>query len=382
MDLQLILGRLRSPLFLIALTATLVLSLSYTVFTQQQQQLIDQRTSHYGNALAKLTAKQAANATLNNDLVSLQVSMENIADNPDVLSATIYDVENRLLVQAGDSPKLGGYSRHNSATYTAPITLHDSIAGYVAITIDTQSLLQQQESGWLIGFIAVALMLMGFSLMGGNPPQTTAATKSSDSDTGADPTPEAASQPPVNDDTKVTLLLHTLNLDTLRKQISGSFRSKLLSDLGKKIEGVNTLYSGKLEHASEHWLTLSYSGDDVADASFRATCASMLLFELINGSDKPLHLEVSAAIYPHHDKHLLSQFLEDSKLTGNCQNLLQTTRTGELFLHSDQLSDSLEQRLKTQDRDEDWKQVTELQAAYQDLLTKQARQLQHMLDHL
>lgn len=186
-----------------------------------------------------------------------------------------------------------------------------------------------------------------------------------------------------NDNTKVTLLLHTLNIETLRRQISGSFRNKLLSDLGKQIEGVNTLYNGKLEQASEHWLTLSYSGDDIADASFRATCASMLLFELLNNSDKPLHLQVSAGIYQHNDKHLLSQFLEDSKLVQSCQDLLQQTRAGELFLHSGHLNDNLSQRLSTEDQDNsDWSKVTELQPAYQDLLTKQARQLRQMLAHL
>ena len=54
--------------------------------------------------LANLAAKRAVDATLNHDLVSLQqVVLQDVVDNPRTLLASIHDVENNLLVQAGST---------------------------------------------------------------------------------------------------------------------------------------------------------------------------------------------------------------------------------------------------------------------------------------
>lgn len=377
MDYQKIITNLRSPLFLVSITAILILALAQTINQQQNQKLLDLRTAHYGTSLAKLTAGQAANATLNSDLVSLQVGLENLIKNPHVLSATIHDVENQLLVQAGDSPTLGQYSSANSRSFTAPITLHDSVAGYVAVTLDTQAIYATQDNAWLIGLVAICLMLMIFSLMT-SPKLTNSRTP--------EPNPEQEHELPTHhnasaDDVQVVLLLHVLNIDTLRKQINGSLRGKLFAELGKKIDGINMLYNGKIESASENWLSIRYGGDDIADASFRAACAAILLFRLIDESDDTLQLQLSGAIYLPGQQRQLTGLLEESKFTQQCHSELQDSRPQQLLLHQQAINDNLTQRLITEG-DSQWAQVQDLHSGYTDLLNKQCQQLRTMLQHL
>jgi len=91
-------------------------------------------TYEYGQALANLSAHRALDSTLNHDLVSLQVILSDVAENPSVINATIHDVENNLLVQAGRRNANPGSNHFGN--FSAPITLHNSIAGYVTITLD------------------------------------------------------------------------------------------------------------------------------------------------------------------------------------------------------------------------------------------------------
>lgn len=377
MDYQKIIANLRSPLFLVSITAILTLALAQTINQQQNQTLLDQRTAHYGNSLAKLTAGQAANATLNSDLVSLQVGLENLIKNPHVLSATIHDVENQLLVQAGDSPTLGHYSSVNSRSFTAPITLHDSVAGYVAVTLDTQAIYDNQDNAWLIGLFAVCLMLTSFSLMTTPKPSPGPAPVAEPAQDNELPTHHHSSA----DDVPVVLLLRVLNIESLRKQINGSLRAKLFAELGKKIDGINMLYNGRLEAASENWLSIRYSGDDIADASFRASCAALLLFRLIEECEETLQLQLSGAIYQPSQQRQLSGLLQEAKFTEHCRNQLQSSSAQQLLLHTDAINDNLTQRLITDDS-EHWAQVQDLHSGYTDLLNKQCQQLRTMLQQL
>ena len=109
--------------------STLLLSL---IFLPRLNTHNQNTSTHYGNALAKMAANRATDATLNHDLVSLQVILKDVVANPNTTLATIHDVENNLLVQAGEH-----FSHTNKTlTFNAPIVVHDSIAGYVSVTIE------------------------------------------------------------------------------------------------------------------------------------------------------------------------------------------------------------------------------------------------------
>jgi uncharacterized membrane protein affecting hemolysin expression len=96
---------------------------------------------------------------LSHDLVSMQVTLKDIAKNPGVESATIHDLDNRLLVQAGESPGLNQVvATHQN--FTAPITLHDSVAGYVTVTLDIAPGPQEKRLWLLLGCIATLLIAL------------------------------------------------------------------------------------------------------------------------------------------------------------------------------------------------------------------------------
>ena len=103
-------------------------------FLDQQRQTYGH---DYGQALANVAAYQAQEATLDHDLLSLQIILEDISKNPAVIGATIHDVENNLVVQGGHNPdtRRGLDAAQILGSYTAPITLHNSVAGYVTITM-------------------------------------------------------------------------------------------------------------------------------------------------------------------------------------------------------------------------------------------------------
>ncbi len=380
MNLQTTLASLRSPLFMISATALAVLLLITTIHSNQQQQLLNIRTSHYGNSLAEQAASQAANATLTNDRVSLQITLKDIVANPDIFSATIHDVDNRLLVQAGDSPTNGGYSSDNSANYTAPITLHDSIAGYLTVTVDTQSIYQNLDNVWITGLIAVCLLLIGFSFTSHHT-HTKVRPRSSDNNRANELAPSHRADSVDVNTCEATLMLHTCNIEALRKKINSSLKQKLYAELAQKLDGINMLYCGKLESASEDWLSIKYSGTDTVDAAFRATCAALLLIKLLQESASALQLEFNGAVFIRDQKPQLSNFLENSKINRRLQNSLTKQPANTILLHDESCtSDSLSQRISTCESNEtQWLTVTGLQTGYDSLLEKQALQLQRML---
>jgi len=363
----------RSPLFLIGLTGLTVLLLSHTLQQQQQQQLLDTRTQHYGEALTRLAARQAIDATLNHDLVSLQVAMQDITQNPHLLSATIHDVENRLLVQAGSSPNLSPSNQPNDyRSYTSPITLHDSVAGYVTVTIDTNAIFQQQDDAWLLALAALFISAIGWCLLNLPEQNQNPVVKAP-----AAELPQRNSSQPT--DVQMNLLLQSCNLGTLKKQLSGTKHEQLFQQLERQLSGVNTLYNGRIIEASGQQLMIQFSDNDASNACFRAICAAQLLFQL-QSETSGLQLEYSAAVIPDEGSKLLSDQMRYSGLLFRAQETLRQQAPFELLLSSDHRGgQQLEQRIQTLSLNEDWLQVSELQPSYQALLGKQVKQLQQVM---
>src|SRR5690606_18952723 len=93
-----------------------------------------EQIGHYGQVLANSAARQAVNATLQQDLVSLQAILLEVGQYPNVIGTTIHNVENKLLVQNGFKPNqeiIG--KRYN---FSAPIALHNNVAGYLEVSLD------------------------------------------------------------------------------------------------------------------------------------------------------------------------------------------------------------------------------------------------------
>ena len=367
---------LKTPLFVAGLSALVCLLLSTSLLQQQHRARLDERSADYGQALANLAANQATDATLNHDLVSLQVTVSDVARNPDILSVTIHDVENQLLVQAGSSPGSSDYGGSDYRSYAAPITLHDSVAGFVTVTVDYERLYSDNRESWLWALLMLAVALMVSSVLNlhrsgdNNDNEPTVSTAAND-----EPSP-----PPLRDNIQVSLSLCCLNTDALRQQLSTSLRQQLYSELETQLSGISSLYGGKVTFASDQGLELLFQGDDLGSTGFRALCAAQLLLCLLQEEKgSGMGLVFSGAVYvPVRGLNLQSQ-LQLQKERQAVWELLRQQPQQTLLLDGQNCATSQTlQRIRTRQAlvDGHWFAVDGLQPSYEGLLKKQLQQLQ------
>src|SRR5690606_35432993 len=114
--------------------------------------------NHYGQVLAQSAARQAVEATLNQDLISLQAILQEVAQYPRVVGASIRNLENQLLVQSGHNPHQNISGKRYQ--FTAPIALHNNIAGYLQITLELPRHSAREQQFLFIWVCAVSLALL------------------------------------------------------------------------------------------------------------------------------------------------------------------------------------------------------------------------------
>lgn len=380
-----VLKLLRNPLFLISATTLICLLISASLLQQQHHQRLEIRTDQYGNALASLAASQATEATMNHDLVSLQVTVSEIARNPDILSVTVHDVENRLLVQAGDSPNAGDYANRDHQSYTSPVTLQDSIAGYVTVTIDTQTLYEQFDDTWLMALLGLAGAMLVLSIINQRQApddeiDTDGSPQTVQSEQPDEPAPTPRSSGTDQED-YVTLKFCCLNWPSLKQQLSATLRQQLFDDLQGHLSGINALYSGRITLADHETLELEFHGDEIGNTTFRAICAAQLLFTLLQNGSAGIQLYYAAAVYHSRKGTALNLYLDQAKTRQRLMNTLLAQTNHGLLLDSQTCATSqLLQRLQTGEDlvDGQWIAVEGLRPSYQGLLDKQAKQLQSL----
>jgi uncharacterized membrane protein affecting hemolysin expression len=246
-----------------------------TVERGQEQMLI----RDYGQSLANLAANRAVDATLNHDLVSLQVILQDIVENPRTLLASIHDVENHLLVQAGSTKALTQATAARS--FTAPIPLQDSIAGYVTVNIESQ---MPEIKALYMSFAAVCALLVVvalLSLLNRRGPIFTRTVVQATPDTHEPEPLESEPQAPVVYTAK--LRWHWQNLDTLRQQISAQRLEDLFNQVetllveAVKIVGVQCqTRRNQGRQTGEYWITYT-SGENPMVANYQLiVCAHLI----------------------------------------------------------------------------------------------------------
>ena len=140
-------------LMLIVLVSVFAL-MAHLVFTRS----IETQASNFAQTLAKQTADSVTELVLANDLLGLNVVLGQLTQEPGFESATITDVDGRILastLQPGSPvPKTG-------RLYQSPITLQDSVAGQVIFVFD-DTLLDEPKSRFLYlyaGSLAIGLLV-------------------------------------------------------------------------------------------------------------------------------------------------------------------------------------------------------------------------------
>lgn len=270
-----------------------------TVERAQEQVLI----ADYGQSLANLAAKRAVDATLNHDLVSLQVVLQDVVDNPRTLLASIHDVENNLLVQAGSTQAL----THATAlrSFSAPIPLQDSIAGFVTVNIESQ---MPEIKALYLSFAALCSLLVVVALLSllnrPGPIFSTAVTQKKN------PPPQQAPQALTSDtpaDAEQAAPVFTAylrwqwhNLATLRQQISAERLEQLFNRLelilveAVKITGIHCqTRRNQGRQNGEYWLTYT-SCESILVAYYQLMVCAHLIHQLVQ--EEKLKLVVSSTL--------------------------------------------------------------------------------------
>ncbi len=285
--------------------ASLLLAL---IFIPNTRTISEEYVASYGKALATMAAKQAVDAAFNHDLVRLQVILQDVIANPHTELATIHDVENNLLVQAGDSRV-----RHQSSvSFNSPIALRDSIAGYVTVTVSTMTWSMNSAIYLVCALTMLFLVVALWSLFHSHALTWEYSAKApdneeQDTENNAEEHDHETVLPP-EPQSEVFAIVHIKNLNVLKQQLNGASFRETMARLEKIMSDVMALYGGHDFKLVDNYYVLNfYERDDRGEALFNASCTAYLVLELAGIIDKiPLDL---AALVSANKEHIVPEKL-------------------------------------------------------------------------
>jgi len=261
----------------------------------------------YGQILATSTARQAVDATLNQDMVSLQAILQEVGQYPNVVGATLHNVDNKLLVQSGYKPNqsLQG-KRYN---FTAPVALHNNVAGYLEVTLDVPRRTAHDEFFLICWAAAVSFSLLVIwwsihrhwwsSLRDKIPTANAIMTAVVDKiPTIAEATQEPEPAQPAPTQVSVRLSLQIVNISKLYQQLNSEGFNGVVRRFERQLQGLLKLYNGQRQQLSDNTLYIDFVGEEFHECSFRAVCCAQILMNMVARSPSP-RLQLAAAIQPH-----------------------------------------------------------------------------------
>ncbi|MGQ9425729.1 hypothetical protein ACXYTJ_08680 [Gilvimarinus sp. F26214L] len=346
---------------------------------------LENRSSQYGQALANVAARQAIDSTLNHDLVSLQVILSDIAENPDVATVTIHDVENNLLVQASGPMEGGREESSQRANFTAPITLHNSIAGHVTVGLDLSTLAQvETQLYWLFGFMAALLIALTLSALyfgrSWNVPATLPRPTIPIVNAPPQPEPQESEPAPARRAfPRVELIVQFHNLRELSTQLDNRAFRQVSRRLEEQFKGVLALYAGQLIQLDANQARIAFPNpEDEQDSPFHALCSAKLLLTL-NRPDSQFPLQSSAlVVLRDSDSSILKNLQYQLAESDEYNQLLANAPDGALLMESRLVDEPLAARVDQEPIDEfqDLVEIVSLGEQYEQLLERQLTRLQ------
>lgn len=154
----------RVPLVLRVVVHTLaLLTLALAVYAWivglQFRHAMQQQADALGQSLLTQTAASATELLAANDILSLNVLLNNLVQNPLVAHAALYNNDNRLLAEAGSRPPPG--AEQQPGYYSMPITFQEVTAGRLRINLDMGQFQQPMTiSLQNIGLLSLILLLL------------------------------------------------------------------------------------------------------------------------------------------------------------------------------------------------------------------------------
>lgn len=344
----------------------------YIQNTEQNQR---EQIHHYGQVLANSAARQAVDATLQQDLVSLQAILLEVGQYPNVVGATIHNVENKLLVQSGFKPNQAPQGQRYN--FSAAIALHNNIAGTLEVTLDVPRHTERDYLFFIIWMASIfaSLFVIWWSihrhwwsqlkdkLPTASDLVTAVVEKMPTIADIPEPEPDAPKQ------VSVRLSLDITNMNKLYQQLNSEGFAIILRRFETQLQSILNLYNGQRQMLSGETLLIDFTGEAYYECAFRAVCAAQLLSNIAAQNPSP-RLQLAASVHElsapvSANKSLLKDFVvQHNNHLKPCKGeilISQRLIDAELQEHLDILSDS--------------GKLIGLKSAYAELLAKQEAQL-------
>lgn len=370
------------PVFFLSMGALLGLLLTAFVLGERSQQKNRELLHEFGSALAQLAAKDVVDASVGHDLVSMHAVMQGVQSQSRVLMAAVHDLEQTLQVQAGQ-PQIGVRTQ----AFTAPIALHDSVAGHVTVTMNAEFPGESAVRWALTGTGLLLVLLMALALydtrgdawelrviplprrgddaeaenqaVGGEVNADGYAAVEEGDETGFnDPGSDWEEDPAIAVLRHSDLVLALPNRQRLEQQLNGDMFADLVQRFDRALDDVLALYGGArvgAPTAAGIYCIRFTSGESASEAAFRAVCCAHLIYEL-NRQQRIRFQVVAEVCHPEFDVKLA------------------VSDTG-IFIQTALLDTLLEARVDTQPVDDDRVSLAGFKAPFSSLLERQQAQL-------
>lgn len=145
--------------FTVCLLLILTMCVFWLISNYNTQNILRQQADSLGQSLAQQTASQLTELMLANDLISMNVILANLTRDSAIREVYVVNIDNELIASALNREtepaiiiSLPISLKNLQVEYSAPITIADSIAGYVRLKLD----LSYIEAGILNNFILIA----------------------------------------------------------------------------------------------------------------------------------------------------------------------------------------------------------------------------------
>jgi hypothetical protein len=318
---QKLLFRLPSVTLCLSLAVgALILSLA----SWHSDQLANEESERLGQALSAQLVEAIRQPILNDDLVSLQASVEYSAKNPDVYRASILDSSNEILAER-DIGK--GLERLELSHHRAPVTIEGNIAAYAEVDINVSAIKQRNSKPlWWISTIWLLFTILATTLaflQGRNlsdrisalsnrlPDDEELITNGGDElaylEHQLDPLlsqsrePETSSnQSNSNSNTETAVVsLHCKTLERLQAQLTQENMRRIYAQLNRNLEKVSTLYNGERLNSCNQTLFIEFRGESANDDHpLRALFCATIMLQLVHCQADLLgvSIELSASV--------------------------------------------------------------------------------------
>ena len=325
----------------------------------------------FGQVMANMIARQAMDATLNHDRLSLQILLEDITFDQIVVTSAIYDVENKLIVQAGET---GNHLPNHIQHFSAPIVLHDTMSGHVVLGIDTAHpdsirypIILLLISG-LLASTSVFCLYRGINQI---QPVKDKEEKKSVKNSTTDEEEAIGNQ-------SVLLTLSIKNFDDLYQKLNSDSRKRIIDKLFRHVQKALRLYNGDLVYIGSATIVLSFKKNhfaqddlEINNAIFNAACCGYIVCKL-NKQQSNFSIALEARIHHTPEKAITK---ERSLLPRHKNTASSTSLSIERFFLEDRELTSYF-LINSEENHTNFVDIQGFQPMYADLLDNQLKYLQ------